>query len=559
MEDVFFFLKRPRAAGGLGRRLGREPPPATFLYQKKKPPVRNTRSTFGTFCDIHAICTGGAFANFSNSVTDFGRRGLVARGYFRVPYLTGRVLRLPAETAEGVQPAWNSDTYNEYEYIKSGPGSRAPYYAGQVASLAFLDVGLGYTETPTVTIQPPWGAEGQVEGQQLAEASAAVALGASTLTDLLLKAGLSGRGYRAVPAVTVSPPLGYEGGTADDTLLGRRLALAEATITGVPKIRVAITGGIPLRFANNRKPDTLSIVRIHGRFYTVSGSSPVTGEVDTYDISFQGTEGGPPYVDVDHDLAFYQVSYVSTGSHTFEYCGSPLGCTYNSLPEFGGIPDPTNETSAVAPAKVFYTSSDHLGNQKVGEFFKIDQASGSVTLNAKNFDLSRISSLGPFLRNGVAQGVAMKEVSTNVDLRASTGVPDGSTVPTQTAVKQYVDKRAVPLNDATPPGYFLRWTGTGETQYQWLPATAENLGVISVAMRTDVINGLIADGDAKIFGNVTCDTLQALAGVEVTLPGAATAPTSLRTLAVDMVSDTALTFRVRGSDGVLRTAVLPLA
>ena len=494
-------------------------------------------------------------------MTDFGRRGLVARGYFRVPYLTGRVLRLPAESAEGVQPVWDADTYREYEYIRSGAGSRAPYYAGQVASLAFVDVGLGYTETPTVTIEPPWGVEGQVEGQQRAEASAAVAQGASTLTDLLLRAGLPGRGYRAVPAVTVSAPAGWSGVVADDTVAGKRRALAEATITGVPKIRVAITGGIPLRFANNRKPDTLSIVRIHGRFYTVSGSSPVTddGAVDTYDISFQGIEGGPAYVDVDHDIAFYQVSYISTGSHTFEYCGSPLGCTYNSLPEFGGIPDPTNETSAVAPAKVFYTSSDHLGNQKVGEFFKIDQASGSVTLNAKNFDLSRISSLGPFLRNGVAQGVAMKEVSTNVDLRASTGVPDGSTVPTQTAVKRYVDKRAVPLNDATPPGYFLRWTGTGETQYQWLPATAENLGVISVAMRTDVINGLIADGDAKVFGNVTCDTVQALGGVEVTLPGAATVSESARTLTLDLVTDTALTFRVRGSDGVVRTAVLPLA
>ena len=463
-------------------------------------------STFGTFCTIHALATGGSFGNFSNSVTDFGRYGLLARGYYRVPYLKATVLPIPEADLVSFDKTYIR-TYNN-----------RPYYGSQLATVTFLTAGKGYyqipgnPEFPTVTIAPPWVVD-QQQDQELAQASVAIDVSTSILKELNLNPEFQGKGYRSVPAVTIQPPSGYNPELAQPGIVP---AVGEAVLRGVPMIRVRITGGLPLRFANNRKPDTLSIVRIHGKFYTVQGASLVFDETDpdryepdTYDVAFGGTEGAPPYVDVGHNIAFFQVSYLSTGSHVFEYVGDlERGGTYNSLPEYGGIPSSANEIKYELPAKVFFTASDHLGNQRVGEFFSINQATGSVKLDAKNFDLTRISSLGPFLRDGVAQGVVMREVSANEGLRASTGAADPSTVPTQSAVKTYVDKRAVPIEGVgTPDGYFLRWNNGVDQKYEWAPAVAEDLGVISVVLRADVINGLVADGDAKIFGNLTVDSL----------------------------------------------------
>ncbi len=453
-------------------------------------------STFGTFCNIHALSISGSFANFSNSVTDFGRRGLVARGYYREPYLVGQVQALPSE--------WTDTQFDEFKYV---PGVG---YSSPVAELQFKSTelrGKGYTDDPEVTIAPPWGNGTPNPDQQQAEATV-TALADSTLTDLFLVPAFRGRGYRFPPEVTIAPPPNW---TENTSALVR--AEATATLTGVSKVRVTITGGTPLRFANNRKPDALSIVRVHGRFYTVSGASAVAGMPNTYDVAFGGSEGAPPYIDVAHEVEFFQTSYISTGGHVFEYVGDDArGCTYNSLPEYGGVPDSTFEIVRTAPAKVFFTSSDHLGNQKIGDFFSVNQATGSVKLDAKNFDLSRISTLGPFIREGVAQGVTMREVSASTSLVSSTGQPDGSTVPTQTAVKGYVDPRAVPLTNGVP-GAYLRCTGINPLTYDWKQFTVEDLptqsreqlGVIRAAVRCDVISGLVADGDARIFGNLVAD------------------------------------------------------
>jgi hypothetical protein len=344
-------------------------------------------------------------------------------------------------------------------------------------------------------------------------------------------------------------------------------------------VRVSITGGTPLRFANNRRPDALSLVRVHGRFYTVSGASIATLDgvpiPNTYDVSFGGADGAPPYIDVDHTVEFFQTSYISTGGHVFEYVGdNARGCSYNALPEYGGVADSTFEIVRTAPAKIFFTSSDHLGNQKIGDFFSVNQSTGAVKLDAKNFDLSRISTLGPFIREGVSQGVPMQEVSASTSLVSSTGQADGRTVPTQTAVKGYVDPRAVPQTGGTP-GAFLRYTGDAGAPFQWAQFTVENLpvesreklGIVRVAVRCDVISGLVADGDARFFGNVTADRVEVIsdvlvagAGLELTCASTphVPPPSRNRTLTFDLVNDTTLTINARGSDGEVRSHTITL-
>jgi hypothetical protein len=93
-----------------------------------------------------------------------------------------------------------------------------------------------------------------------------------------------------------------------------------------------------------------------------------------------------------------------------------------------------NETSELFPGRVYYVSTDQDGNFRVGEYFKIDQATGTATLNANAFNLAGLSELrlGSI---GAQLGEAINEFSSDVSLSGNSNVA----VPTEAAVKTYVD------------------------------------------------------------------------------------------------------------------------
>ena len=68
----------------------------------------------------------------------------------------------------------------------------------------------------------------------------------------------------------------------------------------------------------------------------------------------------------------------------------------------------TNETD---PGRVYYTATDELGNFYVGDQFKVDQATGNVTLDASAFNLSGLESLRLGSVGGLI-GAAVGEFST---------------------------------------------------------------------------------------------------------------------------------------------------
>jgi hypothetical protein len=86
---------------------------------------------------------------------------------------------------------------------------------------------------------------------------------------------------------------------------------------------------------------------------------------------------------------------------------------------------------------VFYSSTDQDGNFRVGELFEVEQASGIITINADQFDLSGLSelSLGGVTLGGT--GAVIREFSIDP---LFTGNSD-SIVPTQKAVSAYVKSR----------------------------------------------------------------------------------------------------------------------
>ena len=93
-----------------------------------------------------------------------------------------------------------------------------------------------------------------------------------------------------------------------------------------------------------------------------------------------------------------------------------------------------NEINETFPGRVYYISTDQNGNFRVGEFFRIDQATGTATLNANAFNLAGLTSLrlGSI---GAQLGESINEFSSDVTLSGNSNIA----VPTEAAVKRYVD------------------------------------------------------------------------------------------------------------------------
>ena len=98
---------------------------------------------------------------------------------------------------------------------------------------------------------------------------------------------------------------------------------------------------------------------------------------------------------------------------------------------------PDKETHMANTGKVFYTSTDQDGNFRVGDLFKVDQATGIVTINTNQFDLGGLEELS---LGGVSTGgssVVIREFSKDSTFTANSH----NIVPTQKAIRTYVESR----------------------------------------------------------------------------------------------------------------------
>merc|ERR1712225_192078 len=103
-----------------------------------------------------------------------------------------------------------------------------------------------------------------------------------------------------------------------------------------------------------------------------------------------------------------------------------------------GTVDPiqSQEITEGFPGRVFYVSTDQDGNFRVGKYFRVNQATGSATLNASAFDLSGLVSL-QLGSIGAQLGAQINEFSTDVTMSQNSN----EKVPTQAAVRTYVATR----------------------------------------------------------------------------------------------------------------------
>lgn len=128
----------------------------------------------------------------------------------------------------------------------------------------------------------------------------------------------------------------------------------------------------------------------------------------------------------------YDYSNVRLTGHDFLSIGTGGVLTTN----YPGVPLQAsaqgNEVIELFPARVFYVSTDQDGNFRVGEYFKVDQATGRATLNASAFDLSGLTSL-KLGSIGAQLGELVNEFSSDDTLSGNSN----TAVPTEKAVKQY--------------------------------------------------------------------------------------------------------------------------
>ena len=101
------------------------------------------------------------------------------------------------------------------------------------------------------------------------------------------------------------------------------------------------------------------------------------------------------YIPLDNEnINFYRVSVVTTSSHNFEYVGA--GTDINTcLPQFGGVPIQANETVSRNGGRIYFTSTDHRGDFRIGTGLVINQNSG--TLSGRTFEKSLFGIITPFI------------------------------------------------------------------------------------------------------------------------------------------------------------------
>ena len=97
-------------------------------------------------------------------------------------------------------------------------------------------------------------------------------------------------------------------------------------------------------------------------------------------------------------------------------------------------PDQARETLATNGGRVFYVTTDQDGNFRVGDYFKVEQATGRATLSSEEFDLTGLNELQLGSITAGKTGATINEFSTDGTMADNSD----TSVPTERAIVTYV-------------------------------------------------------------------------------------------------------------------------
>ena len=191
--------------------------------------------------------------------------------------------------------------------------------------------------------------------------------------------------------------------------------------------------------------DSLQFASTDGNAFQIQSVSSVTANSVAYKVLVFSTSRATAVAENVNVLVRKEFSLARLTGHDFLQIGTGGYDTTNWPNNPTQDPDQADQviTNETDPGRVYYTATDDLGNFYVGDQFKVDQATGNVTLDASAFNLSGLESLRLGSVGGLI-GAAVNEFSTDTGLTQSSNTK----VPTQNAVKVYVDT----LDGVVPDG-----------------------------------------------------------------------------------------------------------
>ena len=298
------------------------------------------------YCQVvsmYTICSGasviaetGGTASVTNSTSDFGDYGFISDGVG------------PLEQQGAVV---TSGEFGSVFSLHNLTTDQRPY-VGQVISIGELyynvlefvvdDGGVGYTSLPNVTVSIGTGPSA------IAAQGIAVVLGGSVTK---IEVVSSGQNYKATDIVSVSFSGGGGGG-----------AVAHAVLNPV--------------------------------YYTVQSSTPIVNNLGDNTCTVTIIENLPYTANPGDLVKFYRVSQILVSSHFLEYVGSGTDIA-TALPQLGGVPVQENEVVEINGGRIAITSTDHLGDFRIGTGLVINQNTGIIS--GTDFTKSILATVIPYI------------------------------------------------------------------------------------------------------------------------------------------------------------------
>ena len=299
---------------------------------------------------------------------------------------------------------------------------------------------------------------------------------------------------------------------------GTTATLVAGTVEGNQTGRILVTSFTTVPDAG----DALQFATTDGNAFQIQSVSSVTANSVTYRVLVFSTSRATP---VAQNVALNvrkEFSTVRLTGHDFLQVGTGGTDTTNWPNNPTQAPSQADQVivNATDPGRVYYTATDELGNFYVGDQFKVDQATGNVTLDASAFNLAGLESLRLGSVGGLI-GASVDEFSTDANLTQNSNTK----VPTQAAVKGYVDT----LNDITPTGGTLGVVGIitansavfsgnvtvgGALTYEDV-TNVDSIGIITARSGVDV-DDFISVGSNIHFGNAGVATVTTLNATNIT-------------------------------------------
>ena len=311
---------------------------------------------------------------------------------------------------------WVIPTATESNAVKINYGTpalaRAAVASGRIGSFYIHETGSNYTDSPTVTVYD------------------------NTKTSDVTVNPRVGNGVLSQPAIT---NFGSNYFRSSATVSGDGYAdllqiADELIVTGISKLP--------------GPGDNITIGGIDDVTYFVVKIKESSGGVGSYNLTLQispnlGRAEAPAHG--ENIVIRQKYSQIRLTGHDFLDIGTGnFGSTnYPGLYVFGYDPDANAEPKQFQEVvqydggRVFYTSTDQDGNFRVGELFEVEQATGTISINAAFFELDGLEELrlGGVVLGGT--GAVVREFSTDPTFAANSN----NIVPTQKAIAAYVQSR----------------------------------------------------------------------------------------------------------------------